>query len=223
MRSGLGEQLDKELFEFVPPVLEPAGFKTSRSKRAWRRKDDFCEQIVVVEVDGRSARDGYLEAFVSVGINFPWDKPNTHGPLLAGRPFVHQPDRLVPAGVYEQISWRCTDASFSVHGSGIAEHIEKVTLPALQEFRDPRALRDHHLGQGKLFLAIELSTAVGDTSLARELVPPFVAGLIRFLKYQKVVGPSPTADMALRVARDHGVDLPPETAAMLHRLSSNQT
>jgi hypothetical protein len=98
-----------------------------------------------------------------------------------------------------------------------------VTLPALQEFRDPRALRDHHLGQGKLFLAIDLSAAVGDSRLARELVPPFVAGLVRFLKYQNVTGPDPTADMALRMAREHGVDLPPETAAMLHRLSSEQT
>jgi hypothetical protein len=96
MRSGLGEQLDQELFKLVPPILEPAGFKTARSKRAWRRTDDVCEQIVVVEVDGRSAREGFLEAFVSVGINIPWEKPNSHGPLLAGRPFKHQPDFLVP-------------------------------------------------------------------------------------------------------------------------------
>jgi hypothetical protein len=220
VRTGLGEQFDQELFTHVPPILEPAGFRTARSKRAWRRKDDVCEQIVVVEVDGRSAREGYLEVWVSVGINFPWEKPNP-GPLLAGRPFMHQPERLAPEGAYLQLDWRYTGQPGI--GRAIAEHIEKVTLPALQEFRDPRALRDHHLRRGNLFLAIELSAAVGDSSLARELVPPFVSGLVRFIKFQNVAGPNQTADLALRVARNHGVDLPSDTADLLHRLSSERT
>jgi hypothetical protein len=221
MRSGLGKQFDQDLFTHVPPILESVGFRTARSKRAWRRQDDVCEQIVVVEVDGRSASEGYLEVWLSVGINFPWEKPNPHGPLLAGRPFVHQPERLAPEGAYSQLSWRYSGGPG--FGRDVAKEIEKVTLPALQEFRDPRALRDHHLRRGNLFLAIELSDAVGDSSLARELVPAFVSGLVRFLKFQNVTGPTQTADLALRVARDHGVELPSDTADLLHRLSLERT
>ncbi len=214
MRTGLGKQFDDQLFDLVPPILEPAGFKTARSKRAWRRRDEACDQIIVVEVDGRSASEGFLETWVSTGITFSWERPNEGGPLLAGRGYVHQFDRLAPRGtVYEKNNWRYEGHEGVLRS--LAEFIARVVLPTLEEFRDPRAARDHHLQQGHLWDAIQLSAALGDAALARELVPAFASGVARFITYQNVTGPLSTATQALDLAAEHGATLPPGVEAKL--------
>jgi len=83
------------------------------------------------------------------------------------------------------------------------------------EFRDPGAVRDHHLRDGRLWEAIQLSAAIGDATLARALVPAFASGVARFLVYQNVTGPLSTATQALDLAAEHGAELPPRVEAKL--------
>lgn len=191
-------------------MLEPIGFRPIKKPRTWQRTDHIVEQILAIEVDGRSAPEGYLELWVDVGLTYEWEQEQDAGWLLAGRHPVHAPGRLAP---YEQ-RWRFTAYGLSSK-PGLGEYLTTVVIPGLDRWRDPASLRNHYLAQGRIGSAIALSAAIGDADLARRLVPAVVEATIRRLQAgQPTQSPSAAGD-ALALAEDLNVKLPTADRAYL--------
>ncbi len=182
MRTGLGKALDQALRAFVPDLLEPAGFRAIKKPRTWQRTDDVVDQILAIEVDGRSAPDGYMELYVTVGLTYQWEQEASSGWVLVGRHPCHNPGSLTDGGQ----SWRFTNAYGLTEKPSLSEYLTAVVLPALDRWRDPASMRNHYLSQGRLLDAIDLSVAIGDTDLARRLVPALVEAIVRSLRARSV-------------------------------------
>lgn len=203
MRTGLGKALDRALGTFVPDLLEPSGFRPIKKPRTWQRTDDTVEQILAIEVDGRTARDGYMDLWVAVGLTYRWEQSPESGWVLAGRHPTHDPGRLAD---YEH-RWSFTSAGVLAGKPGLADFLTTVALPALDRWRDPASLRNHYLSQGRLKGAIDLSAAIGDTDLARRLVPALVESTIRGLEMGQPTQSPATAGTTLATADDLNVEL----------------
>lgn len=203
MRTGLGKALDEALQSFVPDLLEPVGFRAINRPRTWQRTDDVVEQILAIEVDGRSAPDGYLELWVTVGLTYRWEQASELGWVLAGRHPRHGPGRLQD---HEQ-RWRFTSAYGLTGKPALSEFLSAVAVPALDRWRDPASMRNHYLSTGRLKDAIDLSTAIGDTDLARRLVPALVESIVRRLQSGQPTQSPSMAGTALTIADDLGIQL----------------
>ncbi|MEA2218786.1 MAG: hypothetical protein QOJ35_1412 [Solirubrobacteraceae bacterium] len=231
MRTGLAKVLDDLLFDVVPPILEPAGFKTVRSKRLWKRDDGRCAQAIAVYVDGRSARDGFLDIALEFGITYAFEADRA-GPLIAGRGYVHQPERLMPDQSATPM-WRFWEQQTAVHRNGdsyadyrfsntypgllreqLTTYLTSVVVPAVDRFRDPRSFRDYLLSQGNLHEAIRLSIAVGDLALTRELIPAQASYFVRLAGYRRGRATAYIKDL-LELAGAHGAQLQPDDEAFL--------
>lgn len=203
VRNGLGKALDEVLRASLPVLLEPAGFTPIKRPRSWRRKGHIVEQILGIEVDGTSARDGELWVRVGVGLTYGWEQPLSQGSRVAG-----QFPRHVPALMgYREPRWRFT----ATHGLGVKpsldEHLAAIVLPALDRFRDPAMMRNHYLAQGDLGGAIALSRALGDTALAQSLGPAYIESLMsRMRENQPSQSPAMAAGV-LDTAESFGIGL----------------
>lgn len=211
MRTGLGKALDQALRSFVPDLLEPAGFRPIKKPRSWQRTDHIAEQILSIEVDGRTAPEGYMELWVAVGLTYAWEQSPRSGWVLAGRHPTHDPGRLTS---YEQ-RWRFTSAYGLTSKPGLDEFLTTVVIPALDRWSDPASLRNHYLAQGRLKDAIDLSAAIGDTDLARRLVPALVESAVRWLEEGQPTQSPSTTGRVLATADDLDVRLPTADRAYL--------
>ena len=211
MRTGLGKALDQALRSFVPDLLEPVGFRPIKKPRSWQRSDHVVEQILSIEVDGRTAREGYMDLWVAVGLSYTWEPASDSGWVLAGRYPTHDPGRLVS---HDQ-RWHFTGAGTTMGKPGLGEYLATVVVPALDRWRDPASLRNHYLAQGRLKDAIDLSTAIGDADLARRLVPALVESAVRWLEAGQPTQSPLMAGRVLATADDLNVMLPATDRAYL--------
>ncbi|MBA2628314.1 MAG: hypothetical protein H0U85_09895, partial [Gemmatimonadales bacterium] len=112
-------------------------------------------------------------------------------------------------------SWRFTNAYGLTEKPSLGDYLTAVVLPALDRWRDPALMRNHYLSWGQLGGAIDLSVAVGDTDLARRLVPALVEGILLRLRANKPTSSPISAGTALTTAADLGVELDAADRAFL--------
>lgn len=211
MRTGLGKALDQELRSFVPDLLEPAGFRPIKKPRSWQRSDHIVEQILSIDVDGRSAPEGYMELTVAVGLTYAWEPTPEAGWVLAGRHPIHNPGRLSDF----EPRWHFSGPGKSMGKPGIGEYLSTIVIPALDRWRDPASLRNHYLAEGRLGGAIDLSVAIGDADLARRLVPVLAEWAVRWLEGKQPTQSPSMAGRVLARADDLNVKLPAADRAYL--------
>jgi hypothetical protein len=204
VRTGLGKELDQALRSLLPDLLEPAGFHPIKKPRTWQRSGHVAEQVLSIGVDGRTAREGYMEVWVDVGLTYAWEEVPTSGWVLAGRHPTQHPGRLTD---YEP-RWRFTSAYGLTSKPGLDEYLANVVIPALDRWLDPASLRNHYLTQGRLASSTELSAAIGDIDLARRLVPARAEWTVRRLQAGQPTQSPATAAGVLAAAEDLNVELP---------------
>jgi hypothetical protein len=169
------------------------------------------EQILSIEVDGRTAPEGYMELWVAVGLTYEWEESPESGWVIAGRHPIHDPGRLAS----HEPRWRFTGAGKSMGKPGLGEFLGTVVIPALDRWRDPASLRNHYLSQGQLGGAIDLSVAIGDLDLARRLVPVLAEWVVRWLEAGQPTQSPGMAGRMLARADDLDVKLPAGDRAYL--------
>ena len=164
----LGKDLDKLLRGRVAALMEGAGFAAKRRPRSWLRTVEGTFQIVVIDVDTRSARDGYLRIEVGLGLRYPFDNPN--GPLqIEGEPVNWSAEGLVIEGIRTPVWEFRADDGYGHQGKileEIADYVERVTLPAADRFVDPWRLLLHMMGPRDTWRTIDLALRLGQNELA---------------------------------------------------------
>jgi hypothetical protein len=210
VRTGIGRKLDQEIAEQLDPVFAGTGFVAIKRKREWRRTGSFGEQVDALWVDGRTAREGSMGIQVDYGLTYPWETPDDQRLIGGGSSIVAHGD-FKPVRLGGEQDWR-----YTLPGSlrGLRAFLESWLIPAMDEFQDPRRLRDHYISIGHLRAAIELSVALEDLREAAVLLPAFSLQAVRRVRAEPVGSPG-IATAVLDLAQSVGAEIDPDDRPLL--------
>ncbi len=181
----LGKDLDRLLKAKPSELLAAAGFKAKRKPRVWTRTVDGTFEVLIIGVDARTARDGYLVIDVGLGLRYPFDDPNSRK-QIAGEAVGWSAEGLAIEG-RDQPQWHFRSDDNTGHQKrvvdGIADYLAQVMIPAADRFLDPERLLLHKLTPSDPWGVVDLALKLDRRDVAQNIT---VAGGQRLALLPKI-------------------------------------